>query len=154
MADQPLPKVLLVEDDPGFLYLIRRYAETAGCELFAAADFQKALALAETERPTLVLVSDRPGVTGQELVRDLAANPATRHIPIFLCSTSDSAPSTWREAATGFLLKPVMYEDFLNILAEAGRAVQPAASQAASSTIRLPATDLDYDRRRPNNEAP
>jgi CheY-like chemotaxis protein len=126
--------MLLVEDDPGSVYLIRRYADRAGCQLLVTAEAGEALALAHAERPALALVSDRPGATGLEIVRGLEGNPATRHIPVFLCSTSDAAPPRWRDEVDGYLVKPVMYEDFVNMLAEAGvqvgRAEAPAQDAA------------------------
>jgi chemotaxis family two-component system response regulator PixH len=130
MADDPSPKMLLIENDPGFLYLMRRYADRAACQLIATSEVRKALALAETEQPTLVLVSDRPGATGHEIVRGLEANPATRHIPVFLCSTSDAAPPAWRDEVDGYLVKPIMYEDFLNLLAGARIRTEPAGEAA------------------------
>jgi CheY-like chemotaxis protein len=130
MADDPSPKMLLVENDPGFLYLMRRYADRSACQLIATSEVREALAFAETEQPTLVLVSDRPGATGHEIVLGLEANPATRHIPVFLCSTSDAALPPWRDEVDGYLVKPVMYEDFLNILAEAGIRAEPAGGAA------------------------
>jgi CheY-like chemotaxis protein len=130
MADPAPPKMLLVESDPGFLYLLRRYTDRAACQLIATAEVQEALSLAQTEQPTFVLVSDRPGATGQEIVQGLKANPDTRHIPIFLCSTSDAAPSAWRDEVDGHLVKPIMYEDFLNLLAEASIKAEPAGEAA------------------------
>jgi CheY-like chemotaxis protein len=130
MADQSSPKMLLVENDPGFLYLLRRYADRVGCQLIATAEVQAAFALAQTEQPTFVLVSDRPGATGQEIVQGLKANPVTRNIPVFLCSTSDAAPSAWRDEVDGHLVKPIMYEDFLNLLSEASIKAEPAREAA------------------------
>jgi CheY-like chemotaxis protein len=121
---------LLVESDPGFLYLLRRYADRAACHLIATGDAREALTLAQAQRPTLVLVGDRPDVTGQEVVRGFRANPATRHIPVFLGLTSDSVPPAWIDEVDGHLVKPIMYEDFLNLLAEAGIKAVPAAEAA------------------------
>ena len=154
MANDPSPKMLLIEDDPGFLYLMRRYADRAGCQLIATSEVPKALALAQSEQPTVVLVSERPGATGQEIVRGLEASPATRHIPIFLCSTSDAAPPNWRDEVDGYLLKPVMYEDFLNILAEASIRAEPAGEavpEAIEPVADLSATEQNSNRRRPNH---
>lgn len=158
MGDDLSRKMLLVEDDPGFLYLLRRYADRAACQLIATAEVQEALSLAQTEQPNFVLVSDRPGATGQEIVQGLKANPVTRHIPIFLCSTSGAAPSAWRDEVDGHLVKPIMYADFLNILAEAGgatgpakEAVREAVPEAAESVPSPSVTDVIPNRRRPDH---
>ena len=111
-------KVLLLEDDPQFVYLIQRYAEASGCLLIHAANAHQALILAQQNPPDLILIDIAPGTlsNGWQILGDLKLNPITSHIPAYICSANDTVMHLWIDRADGFLVKPVMYEDFSTIL--------------------------------------
>jgi len=113
-------KVLLVEDDPQFVYLIQRYAAASGCALVHADNACQVMSFVQQNPPDLILIDIFPSkMNGSQILSDLKANPVTRQIPAFVCSASDTVIHEWEDRAEGFLLKPVMYEDFCRILATA-----------------------------------
>lgn len=113
------PKVMLVEDDPQFVYLIQRYARTSGCQMIHVDSAPQAMTLAQQERPDLILLDiGVSGTDGWQILQALKTDPITRKIRVFVCSASEVAMQGWEEHADGCLLKPVMYEDFLAALAE------------------------------------
>ncbi len=121
MAESLPPKILLVEDDPQFVYLLKRYAGKSGCQLLWAEQPGAAVAVAQQEQPDLVILDMLyPEANGGQVLRALAADPTTRHIPVVLCSSSEAALQGWKEEADGHLLKPVLYDDFINLLVETG----------------------------------
>lgn len=118
------PKVMLVEDDPQFVYLIQRYAHSSGCQLIHVDSINQAVSLAHKELPDLVLLdlalagTDDWRSQSWQVLQALKADPVTSTIPVFICSASEVATRGWEEQANGCLLKPVMYEDFLAVLSQ------------------------------------
>jgi DNA-binding response OmpR family regulator len=112
------PKILLVDDDSQFLYLVQRYADASGWTLIYANGANQAKSFALQENPDIILIDIGP-VPSEKLttLHFLKTDPATSQIPVYLCSASESAISGWEEEADGCLIKPVMYEDFKKILA-------------------------------------
>jgi len=112
------PKVMLVEDDPQFAYLIQRYARSSGCQLIHVDSISQAVSLAQKELPDLILLDlALTGTDGWQVLQSLKADPVTSTIPVFICSASEVATRGWEDYAEGCLLKPVMYEDFMTALA-------------------------------------
>lgn len=90
MAVKATVKILLVEDNPAVLELLRKGMEVCG-EIHTAADGTDAL-LKAIETPPDLIVSDfhMPGLNGRQLFEKLRAREATRRIPfIFLASKAD-----------------------------------------------------------------
>jgi CheY-like chemotaxis protein len=118
MSQPPLPKVMLIEDDPQFVYLIQRYASSSGCQLIHGDSITQAVSLAQKEMPHLILLDlAMAGTDGWQVLQALKADPLTSKIPVFICSASEVATRGWEEYAEGCLLEPVMYEDFVAALA-------------------------------------
>lgn len=114
------PKLMLVENDPYFIYLLRLYAEQSGFAVVSTNSSVGALSMAQQERPAvIVLESDLPEITGWELLRSLRSEPLTEDTPIVVCLWRDSQQRDGivcqcdvmaREA---LLHKPMQYEDFV-----------------------------------------
>jgi DNA-binding response OmpR family regulator len=81
------PKVLVIDDDPVILELLRVNFEIEGFEVVVAADGVEGLAKASGAKPDVIL-SDimMPRMDGLEVVARLRVGAATRHIPIILLS--------------------------------------------------------------------
>jgi len=111
--------VLLVEDDLLFTYLIERYAARGGFMLVSTTRGEEALALAQSEKPAVIVLDIMlPGMDGWEVLRLLKSSPATRDIPVVLCSALDEEARGLEAGADGYLHKPVLYRDFLAMLEE------------------------------------
>jgi CheY-like chemotaxis protein len=122
-------KVMLVEDDPQFVYLIQRYARSSGCQLIHVDSISQAVSQAHNELPDLVLLDlALNGTDGWQILQALKADPGTSTIPVFICSASEVATRGWEDYADGCLLKPVMYEDFMAALAATVSHLPPDAT--------------------------
>ncbi len=123
MSTPPILKILLVENDPQFVYLIQRYAQRSGCQLTQVGSIKEIEALAAKEIPDLILLDlalngpDDSLEQSCKLLQSFKADPVTAKIRVFICSASEVAMRGWEEYADGCLLKPVMYEDFVTTLA-------------------------------------
>jgi CheY-like chemotaxis protein len=117
---QAAPLVLIIEDDTQSMYLMDRYARTCGCRALGTTNGENAFALARQEKPAVIFLDLMlPGMSGWEVLQALKADPATRPIPVIICTALEEAERAFKLGA-GYLHKPVYYQDFLNALAEAG----------------------------------
>jgi twitching motility two-component system response regulator PilH len=103
--------ILIVDDSPTEVFQMRRMLENHGFETEAAADGAEGVRKAREIRPDLILMDIvMPGVDGFKATRMLAADPATRAIPVIMVSSKgQESDRTWgmRQGAVDYLVKPV-----------------------------------------------
>ena len=79
-------RVLIIDDDPSMLMLIRVLLEHEGFELFQASDGESGLTLATDERPDCILLDvAMPRRSGHDVYKDLQRSSAAA-IPIIVFS--------------------------------------------------------------------
>jgi type IV pilus assembly protein PilB len=104
-------RVLIVEDSPTVVTVVKYFLENEGFEVLVAADGLEGLNLARQSAPEIV-VSDlnMPGMDGIALVQELRADPRTKAAGIIMLTSEDSVESEARGLAIGaddYLAKPV-----------------------------------------------
>ncbi len=103
--------VMIVDDSPTEVHVMKTALEKHGFETVAAADGSECLELAKRVRPDLILMDVvMPGVNGFQATRTLARDPSTQSIPVVMISTkSQETDKIWglRQGAVDFLVKPV-----------------------------------------------
>jgi len=108
-ADQR-PKLLLVDDEPANLQVLR-HALQDDYRLLFARDGHKALELTRQERPQLILLDVMmPDLSGLEVCRTLKAHSATADIPvIFVTALADPGHETegFDAGAVDYITKPL-----------------------------------------------
>ena len=78
-----MAKVLIVDDNPTNLKLVKYVVESAGHQVATAIDAPSTLAALAHDRPAAILMDlQLPGVDGLELTRWIKANPDTAGIAI------------------------------------------------------------------------
>ncbi len=79
--------VLVIDDDPVILELLRVNFEIEGFDVICAADGEEGLKRARTDRPDAV-ISDimMPRRDGLQLLADLKSDPLTQDLPVILLS--------------------------------------------------------------------
>ncbi len=76
-------RILCIEDNDSNLRLVSRIVEGEKHEFLMAVDGLTALALAQRERPDLILLDiNIPGLSGLELARRIKDDPALSSIPV------------------------------------------------------------------------
>jgi CheY-like chemotaxis protein len=91
-------KVLIIDDEEIARYLIRQALGAPEAVVIEAADGIQGLAKARKELPQAIFLDLRmPELNGFEVLRQLKANPATRHIPVVII-TSKALSSQERAA--------------------------------------------------------
>ena len=108
--DDARPRLLLVDDEPANLHVLREILQ-ADYRLQFARNGRRALELVAVERPDLILLDVMmPGLTGFEVCERLQTDPVTASIPvIFVTALGDSVDETRGFDAGGvdYLTKPV-----------------------------------------------
>jgi CheY-like chemotaxis protein len=111
-------RILYVEDNLANLNLVESIFEgQSDIQLIPALQGRLGLELAREHRPDLILLDlHLPDMKGEEVLRELLADPRTRSIPVLVIS-ADATPrqiARLRHAgARGYLTKPIDLDEFL-----------------------------------------
>jgi two-component system, cell cycle response regulator DivK len=93
-----MAKILLVEDNEMNRDMLSRRLDRKGYEVVIAVDGQKAIDLAASEKPDLILMDmSLPVIDGWEATRRLKADGQTKQIPI-IALTAHAMPEDERKA--------------------------------------------------------
>ncbi|KPQ29011.1 MAG: putative two-component system response regulator [Marinobacter excellens HL-55] len=102
--------LLVVDDEPANLQVLRNILSDDYRLLFAR-DGERAVELATTERPDLILLDVMmPGMTGHQVCQQLKTNPATRNIPVIFVTAlaeADDEAKGFEIGAVDYITKPV-----------------------------------------------
>lgn len=109
-ATDDSPLVLVADDDPDILDLVRYRLERSGYAVATATDGTQAVTLAAELTPALaVLDVMMPGLTGFEVTRRLREDPVTARIPVILLTARAQEADVQEGFAAGaddYLRKP------------------------------------------------
>jgi two-component system, cell cycle response regulator DivK len=95
--------ILIVEDNPKNLKLVRDTLQVTGYQTVEAETGEEGVALARERHPALVLMDIQlPGISGIEALRELRADPVTRAIPVIAVTASVMAQERQKVMAAGF----------------------------------------------------
>jgi twitching motility two-component system response regulator PilH len=115
--------ILIVDDSPTQLHILKGYLEEAGCEVLMADNGEMGIKQARANKPDLVLMDVvMPGLNGFQATRLLSRDPETNRIPIIMVTTKDQdTDKTWalRQGARDYLIKPVEKDELLAKISEA-----------------------------------
>jgi len=118
--------VLVVDDDPDMIRLLRAALASRGVGCVTAYDAKQGFMAAQKHRPRLVLVDwHMPAGGGQLMLRHLRGHGPTSEIPVFVV-TADGSPGidaeAARQGARGVLRKPVDVMQLLDLITPISRA--------------------------------
>jgi len=108
-----MPKILIVEDNEENSDALSRRLQRRGFEVVVAGDGKVGLAMAQSEKPDLILMDmNMPEVDGWEATRRLKAAPETQNIPIIAITAYALTGDRERALAAGcaeYHAKPVEF---------------------------------------------
>ena len=81
-------RILVVEDQPDNMRILRDLLTSVGYEMIEAEDGEDGVRAAVAERPDLILMDIQlPLLDGYEATRRIKADPALKHIPIIVVTS-------------------------------------------------------------------
>jgi len=111
MADNSQDTVLIVDDSPTEMHVLRGILQKGGYRVITAVDGESGVAQAEHSKPDLILMDVvMPGLNGFQATRQLSRNPDTSGIPIIMVTTkAQETDRAWglRQGAREYVVKPV-----------------------------------------------
>jgi PleD family two-component response regulator len=132
-------RVLVVEDDPDMLAMLRIYFESEGYSVALAGRGEDALELCQRELPNVIVLDIMlPDMDGYDVCRELRGSLRTRHIPIIFLTQRDERSDKIRGLELGaddYITKPFDVEE-LNLR------VRNAMIRARYESLTNPTTAL------------
>ncbi len=114
------PKILVVDDEPDVVQIIRINLELKGYEVVTAHNGVQALEQARTENPDLVLLDIiMPRLDGLSALVALKEDADTEHIPVVMLTARDRIEDMDEAARKGcycYLVKPIVPMELLMIV--------------------------------------
>ncbi|HEY7590891.1 MAG TPA: response regulator [Candidatus Limnocylindrales bacterium] len=117
---RPTPglEVLVIEDDPSTVRLLREYLEPAGYVVVTAATGESGLSRARERRPAAIVLDVLlPGIDGWEVLRRLKGDPELRDVPVVIVTVVDERELGLALGALDYLVKPIEPDALIGCLA-------------------------------------
>ena len=146
MTDPTIPtRVLIIEDDPNIVDLIRANLAVRGFDTLVSSDGSKALAMLETEQPDMVLLDLMlPELDGFELCKQIREQSRVAIIVVSARGGERDKVTALNMGADDYMTKPFGIEELLARILATLRRTRPAEAVAeAPSVIVIGQIELD-----------
>jgi two-component system alkaline phosphatase synthesis response regulator PhoP len=141
-----MPRILVVDDEPKIVRLVRDYLEHAGFGVIVARDGREALMRARSEHPDLVVLDlGLPGLDGLDVTRALRHDSA---VPLIMLTARDSETDRvlgLELGADDYLTKPFSPRELVARVRAVLRRNQPQPQEAV---LQVGVLELDVARLR------
>jgi CheY-like chemotaxis protein len=129
MTATTTPRILVVDDTPALLDVIRACLEGEGYRVRTCLESRLAARMAQEEHPDVIMLDVvMPEVSGWEVLAELRTDPAFSHTPVIVC-TAFVAEAMGRLAELkgpdqhlGLLPKPFDLEELIEVVGSVTRA--------------------------------
>jgi two-component system, OmpR family, KDP operon response regulator KdpE len=145
-AQHVTTRVLIVEDDPNIVDLIRSNLAVRGFDTLVSTDGAKALSLLETEQPDMVLLDLMlPEADGFELCRQIRERSPVAIIVVSARGGEQDKVTALNMGADDYMTKPFGIEELLARILATLRRTRPAeaAAEAAPPVITIGEVEID-----------
>ena len=119
-----IKRILVVDDSATERHVLRDMLTKAGYDVVSSENGEDAIAKARLLKPDLILMDVvMPGLNGFQATRAITRDPATKSIPVIMCtSKSQETDKIWglRQGARDYVVKPVDREVLLAKIASLG----------------------------------
>ena len=112
--------ILIVDDDPKDLKLIRDLLRLSGYKTIEATGGEQGIELAKSKKPDLILMDIlMPEVDGYTACREIKMDKATKAIPVVMLTSLDyelNKELSRDMGANGYMTKPVDRQELLDVI--------------------------------------
>jgi twitching motility two-component system response regulator PilH len=113
-------KIMIVDDSPTERHVLSDTLIKNGFDVIAVESGDAAVVRVRDIMPDLILMDVvMPGLNGFQATRAISRDPATKHIPIVICTTKgQDTDKFWglRQGAKGYIVKPVKQEELMRVI--------------------------------------
>lgn len=128
-------RILVIDDEPELVQLIRIFLMRAGFEVASANNGQQALEILDDVRPDLIICDMvMPGLDGVATVKALRSDPKWQDIPIIMLSArgqSSDVELALSSGANDYITKPFRGSDVV-------KTVQSYLSESTAHVVHAP----------------
>jgi len=125
-------RLLLIDDDPNLILLVKDYLEFRGYEVVTAENGREALAVLDLEIPDMIICDVMmPEMDGYTLVKQVRQNPRISWVPVLFLSAKGHSQDRVKGLNTGadvYMVKPFKPEELVaqveSSLKQAARLIQ------------------------------
>lgn len=133
--------ILIVENNPDCRDLLRVIFTQSGYETIEACNGPEAISQARSTQPDLIIMDiGLPGISGEEAMLCLKADPATRDIPIFVNTAHPKSAAQVQHAiaagAAAIIHKPVSFRRLQKLASRYLALDPPSGSLKAIHAVR------------------
>ena len=118
-----MTQIMIVDDSPTDIHLLKKMLEKNGFNTLTAADADEGIQVAKREKPDLILMDVvMPGLNGFQATRELSSDPDTSAIPVIIVTRKDQqVDRVWgmRQGARDYITKPVKEGALMSLINEA-----------------------------------
>jgi DNA-binding response OmpR family regulator len=129
-------KIMIVDDDPELRMALKMRLRANQFETVSACDGYSAIALAQKERPNLIILDlGLPAGNGYSVLKRLQENDALSSIPVIVLTARDPLGNEERSldaGATAFFQKPVDNNELLEVIRVSLQSASPWAQKLPS----------------------
>ena len=118
--NESIKKILMIEDEPAFLRMMKKRLEFEGYEVVSAQNGLDGLSTARRENPDLIILDIMlPGIDGHKVCRMIKSDNNLRNIPVAMLTSRDleeDAETAKRCGANAFIIKTTRTEIVIDII--------------------------------------
>lgn len=138
-------KLLLIDDDPNLILLVKDYLEFRGYEVITAENGREALEVLEKQTADMIICDVMmPEMDGYSLVSAIRSDPKTSWIPVLFLSAKGQSQDRVKGLNIGadvYMVKPFEPEELVaqveSSLKQASRLIQHKDSKGGDSSPRI-----------------
>ncbi|MCC6298540.1 MAG: GAF domain-containing protein [Anaerolineales bacterium] len=109
--------IVAIDDDPKVISLYERYLAPQGYYVIPFIEAKGAKERIIAIKPyAITLDVMMPNIDGWTLLSDLKSDPATRDIPVVICSIVEQTDKGFNLGAADYLIKPILEEDLIHAI--------------------------------------
>lgn len=117
-------KVMVVDDSATERHVLGEILGKRGFQVVYAESGEQAVSDSKVEMPDLILMDVvMPGLNGFQATRAITQDPATKHIPVIICTTKgQETDKIWgmRQGAKDYITKPIGADELLTKISALG----------------------------------
>lgn len=143
-------RLLLIDDDPNLILLVKDYLEFRGYEVVTAENGREALEVLEQELPDMIICDVMmPEMDGYSFVRHLREDARTNWIPVLFLSAKGQTQDKVKGLTTGadvYMVKPFEPEELVaQVESSLKQATRIADRQGARGSDNAPKIQVPFD---------